>query len=133
MIEIENEVFTKCKNALQNVYGEAIFLSGEIINSPPEFPAVMIEEKDNYNYLDSISSLHKENHVIVFVEIQIYSNKKAGKKTECKKIASIIDMVMQNLGFNRTMNQPVTNIANPAIARRIMRFRGLVSKEKYLI
>ena len=60
MIEIENEVFTKCKNALQNVYGDAIFLSGEIINSPPEFPAVMIEEKDNYNYLDSISSLHKE-------------------------------------------------------------------------
>ena len=62
-------------------------------------------------------------------EINIYSNKASGKKSECKSIASLIDNEFATLGLSRTMLQPIPNVDDATIYRITGRYRGVVSTD----
>jgi hypothetical protein len=65
-------------------------------------------------------------------EVNVYSNKKSGKKSECKKIISIIDEEMSALGFTRIMLQPIPNMDDATKYRMTARYRAVVSKDKVI-
>lgn len=131
MISIENEVFTllaidlRAKHKGINIYGEQV---GEIA----KFPCVIIEEKDNAVYQRTMTTEHNENHVSVMYEINVYSNKKTGKKSECKSIFQTIDEKLTELGFTRKVLQPIPNYDEPSIYRMVGRYTALVSKENII-
>lgn len=128
MIDIENDVFTKVSSAVLTQFPNAK-LSGEEVRSPSEFPFVSIEEADNYTYENTIDSGSNENHAVVMYEINVYSNKGAGKKAECKAIFALIDEVMLSFGFTRTMKNPIKN-DTATVYRIIARYTAVVSQEK---
>jgi hypothetical protein len=64
--------------------------------------------------------------------LNVYSNKKSGKKSECKAIASLIDDEMAALGFSRSMLQPIPNMDDATIYRMTGRYRAVVSKDKII-
>jgi hypothetical protein len=131
MIDIENEVFNHVSATLREKY-TGIYVVGEYVKTPPKFPCVSLVEMDNQTYQRTEDSGSSENHVSVMYEVNVYSNKTIGKKSECKEIAAIIDEQMLALGFARTMLQPIPNLDDATIYRMVGRYSAIISKDKLL-
>ena len=131
MINVESEIFNIVATAIRSAYSDA-YVVGEYVKAPARFPCVSIVEIDNATYDRTQTSGGLENHADVTYEINIYSNKTKGKKSECKAIASLIDNEFATLGFSRTMLQPIVNGDDVTIYRMVGRYRGVVSKDKYV-
>lgn len=125
MIDIENEVFTKIATELRSQF-TGINVYGEDVRSPSSFPCVSIVEADNYTLRRTQDSGSNENHANVMYEVNVYSNKTSGKKTECKEIFAVIDEIMLGLGFTRSNKNPVT-MDEATIYRIVGRYVAIVS------
>lgn len=129
MVNVENDIFNIVSIAVRKVYPD-IFISGEYVKSPPKFPCVSLVEMDNSAYTRTQTSSSVENHAELMYELNVYSNKTKGKKSECKAIASLIDDELAALGFSRTMLQPIPNLDDATIYRMVGRYRAVASKDK---
>ena len=128
MIDVEKVIFDLIAKVVRSEYPDA-YVVGEYVKSSPRFPCVSIIEIDNTAYDRTQTSGSLENHVDLTYEVNIYSNKTSGKKSECKAIASLIDNEFAALGFSRTMLQPIPNMDDATIYRMTGRYRGVVSKD----
>ena len=128
MIEVENEIFNIVATAVREKYPDA-YIVGEYMKAPARFPFISIVEIGNTAYDRTQTSSSLENHADITYEVNIYSNKTSGKKSECKAIASLIDNEFATLGFSRTMLQPIPNLEDATIYRMLGRYRGVVSKD----
>ena len=107
MISYENEIFTQIATRLREEFPD-IFVASTLNLNPTKFPCVFIEEADNYPYYRTGDTANIENHVAVMHEINVFSNKASGKKTEAKAIMKVIDEEYQKLGFRRQTLQPLS-------------------------
>ena len=128
MIDIENELFTKIATALRAEFS-GIYVVGEYVNAPSKFPAVYIVEQDNTVNRATRDTSGIENFVDVMYQVDIYSNKNKGKKSECKAIAALVDEQFASLGFARSFLNPVPNIDDGTIYRMTGRWIATVSKD----
>lgn len=128
MIDAENEIFTAVRNAVVAEIPN-IYMVGEYTNTPPQFPCISLVEIDNAVYRNSSTESVEENHVAVTYEVNVYSNKTKGKKSEVKAIAKIIDDTLARIGFTRMMFQPVPNLADTTIYRMIGRYRAVIGRD----
>jgi hypothetical protein len=131
MINIESEIFNIIAKVVREKYPD-IYITGEYVKIPPKFPCVSLIEMDNSAYTKTQSSDSVENHAELMYELNVYSNKKSGKKSECKAIASLIDNELAALGFSRTMLQPIPNMDDATIYRILGRYRAVASKDKQI-
>ena len=129
MINVENQIFDIIAKAIENEYPKA-YVVGEYVKAPSQFPCISIVEMDNTAYDKTQTSSSLENHAELMYEVNVYSNKTSGKKSECKAIASLIDNEFATLGFSRTMLQPIPNVEDATIYRMVGRYQGVVSKDK---
>ena len=129
MINCENEIFSVVAEAVKKAYPSA-FISGEYVRTPSKFPFVSLIEMSNTAYDRTQTSGCLENHASLMYEVNVYSNKKSGKKSECKAIATLIDNELATLGFSRTMLQPIPNMDDATIYRMTGRYTAVVSKDK---
>ena len=130
MIDIENEVFTRVASALRQSFA-GITVQGVTEYSPSKFPFVSIEEIDNYSLQRTRDSSGNENHAVLVYEINAYSNKIKGRKSECKAIISAADDIMLQLGFTRLTRNPVS--INDVSAYRILaRYTAVASQDKII-
>lgn len=130
MIDIEDEVFTRVSAAVLEQFPNA-FVVGKETRTPTKFPCVSIEERDNYPLLRTQDSDSLENHVSLLYEINVYSNKAKGSKTECKAILAVADAAMMFIGFTRTMQNPVS-LDDATKYRIIARYGAVAGKDNYL-
>ncbi len=128
MIDIENAVFNRVVTRVREVFPD-IFMAGEYVKSPPSFPAVSLVEMDNSVRVETIDSGSNENHANVMYEVNVYSNKTAGKKTECREILALIDEEMLSIGFTRSTLTPVPNEDDSTVYRMVGRYRAAVSSD----
>lgn len=131
MIDIESELFGLIASKTRIQFPK-IFITGEYIKVPPSFPCVSIVEVDNQVYRNTRDTKSIENHAQVLYEVNVYSNKTKGKKSECKSIISFIDEQFEHYGFTRTMLNPVQNEGDATIYRMVARYRAIVSKDKVI-
>lgn len=131
IIDIENEVFNTVATEVRTKYPD-IYMVGEYVKTPPKFPCVSLVEMDNQSYQSTEDSGSSENHAVLMYEINVYSNKTVGKKSECKAIAALIDERMLALGFARTMLQPIPNLDDATIYRMVSRYSAIISKNKVI-
>lgn len=129
MIDIESQVFTRVSSGLKSLF-TGIFTTGEYVKSPPKFPAVSLVEMDNATSTTHQTNEHCEKYSNVTYELNVYSNKTAGKKTESKKILAAADEIMRNMGFTRTFMNPVQNFEDAAIYRIVARYVGTVGDDQ---
>ena len=128
MIDIENELFTKIATAIRAEFSGA-YVVGEYVNAPSKFPAVYIVEQDNTVNRATRDTSDIENFADVMYQVDIYSNKNKGKKSECKAIAALVDEQFASLGFARSFLNPVPNIDDGTIYRMTGRWIATVSKD----
>lgn len=128
MIDIENLVFDRVAKRVREQFPN-IFIAGEYVMSPPSFPAASLMEMDNSIRDDTVDSGSNENHANVMYEVNVYSNKTTGKKTECKSIIALIDKEMVDMGFVRQSLTPVPNEYDSTIYRMVGRYKAAVSSD----
>lgn len=126
MIDIENQVFDRVAKRVREQFPN-IFIVGEYVKSPSSFPAVSLMEMDNAVRESSMDSSSNENHANVMYEVNVYSNKTTGKKSECKEIIALIDTEMTAMGFVRSTLTPVPNEYDSTIYRMVGRYKAAVS------
>ncbi len=108
MIDIESELFTNIATKLRDRFGAKFTVYGETVLAPSKFPCACIEESDNYAYSQSQDSGSNENHAELVYDVNVYSNKRNGKKAECKKILAVIDEYFTGIGFTRITKNPIS-------------------------
>lgn len=123
MIDIENDVFDYVAKAVRAAHS-GVTVTGEYAESFAKFPAVTIVEADNRVSSDRRSSESLENAADLMYELNIYSNRASGRKTEAKAIADTADGAMQSLGFKRDFRQQVPNLKDATIYRIVCRYSG---------
>ncbi len=128
MVDIENEVFTAIATALRAAYS-GITVEGITTYSPSKFPCVCIEETDNYSLTDTRDTTSNDNHAVVVYEVNVYSNKTSGRKSEAKAILATVDGVMNDFGFTRIARTPI-NMDEATKYRLFARYRAAVSNNK---
>lgn len=128
MIDVESEIFNRVAKVIRSKYPDA-YVVGEYVRSTSRFPCISIIEMDNTAYDKTQTSSSLENHAELMYEVNIYSNKTSGKKSECKAIASLLDNEFATLGFSRTMLQPIPNLDDATIYRILGRYKAVVSKD----
>lgn len=129
MIDCENEIFRALAERVHETYPD-IYITGAYVRAPSSFPCVSIEEKNNAVWRNGRDSTILENFAAVMYEVNIYSNKSNGRKTECKAIAACVDEAMAHLGFTRTMLNPLPNAADATVYRMTGRYQAIIGKMK---
>lgn len=131
MIDIENEVFTAIATKARAKF-KGLYMTGEYVASPPQFPCVSLIEMDNAVYRRTMDSSMDENYSSVMYELNVFSNKKGTKKSECRKIAAFIDGELRKMGFVRRFLNPIPNVADSTIYRLTGRYSAVISKDKVI-
>lgn len=123
MIDIESQVFTPIAHEVRSQFAGA-FVTGEYVKAPSEFPHVSMVESDNYTSAGHRDTSNAERYSTVMYEINVYSNKATGKKSECRQIMALIDHMMYCRNFTRLSMTPVPNMEDATIYRITARYRA---------
>ena len=128
MIDIESQIFTMLYDAIKAVYPNCDVKS-ELDLEPSKSPAVMIEEINNASNTQTMTTT--ENHAVVDYEINIFSSKASGRKSEAKAILSLIDSVMTEMNFQRLMTNPVS-LSDSTRYRLVARYTAVVGTNEVI-
>lgn len=128
MVDVENELFTTVATALRAAY-TGISVESITTYSPSKFPCVCIEETDNYSLTITGDTASNDNHAVVVYEVNVYSNKAGGRKSEAKAILNTVDGIMNDLGFTRLARTPI-NMDDATKYRLFARYRAAISNDK---
>ena len=131
MIDIENDIFDYVAKALRAEHPGLLVIS-DFIAAPAKFPVATIVEADNRILQRVRTSDDIENGVSVMYELNVYSNKATGKKSEAKEIANTADGIFEGLGFTRTFRQQIPNLKDATIYRIVCRYSAVVDKDFYI-
>lgn len=126
MIDVENLVIDTISKALKASAYSSTYVTTEYADTPSSFPCVSVFEADNYTYQKTQDNDLQEHHTNVMYEINVYSNKTKGSKTEAKKIMEIVDSTMQNNKFTRIIKQPIPN-KDKTIYRIVARYEAVIA------
>ena len=126
MIDLENDIYDYAAKALRAAH-TGIDVAAEYVEMPAKFPHVSIVEADN-RVLERMRTNRIENAASVMYEVNIYSNKASGKKSEAKAIANTLDDVLSGIGFTRTFREQVPNLRDATIYRIVCRYEAVIDK-----
>lgn len=126
MIDIENDIYDYVAKRIRAAH-TGIFIAGEYVETPAKFPAVTLVEADN-RILTRMRTDNIENAVQSMFEVNIYSNKASGKKSEAKAIANTADAIFAEIGYTRTFREQVPNLNNATIYRIVCRYEAVIDK-----
>lgn len=126
MIDLENDIYDYAAKALRAAH-TGIDVAAEYVEMPAKFPHVSIVEADN-RILERMRTNNIENAIQSMFEVNIYSNKASGKKSEAKEIANTLDDVLSGIGFTRTFREQVPNLRDATIYRIVCRYEAVIDK-----
>ena len=110
MIDVENLVIDTISKAIgASAYSNTLVVS-DYTDTPSNFPCVSVIEADNYTY-----------------EVNVYSNKTKGAKSEAKAILEIVDTAFQNIKFTRTFKNNIPN-KDKTIYRIVARYEAVIGE-----
>lgn len=123
MIDVESLIFTPIAEALRAAFPK-INVTGEYVKAPSSFPHVSLVEQDNYPTPEHMTNSDREQFATLMYEVNIYSDKAVGKKSQCKSILKVVDELMYQRNFTRIASSPVPNMENATIYRLVARYRA---------
>lgn len=131
MIDIESDVYKIVRDAAVGVMGEGkVDVSGVYSKDPAHFPFVSVVETDNSTYQQMRTSDVVDNFVNVTYDVNVYSNRQATKKSECKAIIAAIDEALLGAGFVRLSLNQTPNLLDATVFRMTARYRATVDRNR---
>lgn len=121
MIDAENYIFTVVAEDLRAKH-PGIFVTGDIVSKPSQFPCVSFYESDNYTARDRLDTSPTIGMRVLAYRADVYSNKAGQKKTEAKQILSDIEDILYKHDFV-TDARTVLNDMGDTIHHKVATFR----------
>lgn len=124
----KNAVYTAVANTLRadtrfnQSDGSACFCTAERNNAPSAFPCAWIVEIDAYpenRYIDLALTADTKRSTF---EVQCFSNLASGATSQTYNMIEAATEAFRQLGYIRTMSEPMQNTMRPEIKRHIARF-----------
>ena len=122
MIDVESKIYSPIRTALVNAY-DGIYVTSEPTATTAKFPAVSIVQQDNYMSIGKLDNSGAERFATVMFQVDVYSNKASGRKSQCKEIMGVIDTMLYGMNFTRLSLTPVP-MANDGYYRLTARYRA---------
>lgn len=126
MINIEPQIFNLLYDAIIAEF-PTCDVKSELDLEPSKSPAVMIEEINNTSNQQTATTGENENHAIVDYEVNVFSSKATGRKTEAKAILGLIDSVLLRYNFQRLSTTPAS-LSDSTRYRLVARYTAVVDK-----
>lgn len=128
IIDKSSLVFTRIKKTVKDYCGENA--SQTYIASPPSFPYIFVDQKDNPSTGEDMSN--NENAVEPLIEITVYTKGDASFSSN-KNIHKLSDTAMRDMGFKRTFGpQQITNVSDTSITRLVARYSRVIGSDDTL-
>lgn len=122
MIDIESKIYSPIAEALQTEF-PGIFVTSEPVATSSKFPAVSIVQQDNYMSYNKLDNSGRERFATVMFQVDVYSNKSSGRKSQCKEILKVVDDMMFAKNFTRLTATPIP-MPNEGYYRYTARYRA---------
>lgn len=100
MTNIFNEMFTSVAVPIRSAF-PGVFVTGERIPAPAQFPCVVFSESDNYEDAFSIDNSGRERITVMMYEVTVFSNKSNGKRSQCIEILTKVDSILKSKNASR--------------------------------
>jgi hypothetical protein len=131
MIDVNNEVFTSVATSVRGKHTGAT-VTGEYTRKPSKFPAVTLDEIQNVMVDRLEDSSNAENFAGVTYRLQVFSNKRTGKKAEAREIFATADAEMRRMGFRRVTYTTTPEIYDSTIYNISATYEAVVSSAGYV-
>lgn len=131
MIDHCNEIFTTVAQAVRADH-EGTTVTGEYTRKPSKFPTVTLDETQNITMDNLVDSTHIENYSGVTYRLQVFSNKKNGKKAQARAIFATADEALRGMGFRRVTYTTTPEIYDSTIYSITATYEGVVSALGYV-
>lgn len=106
MIDVEAKIYSPIAIALKAEFPD-IFVTSEPVATSAKFPAVSIVQQDNYMSVNKLDNSGRERFATLMFQVDVYSNKSSGRKTQCKQIMNVVDKMLFALNFTRITLTPL--------------------------
>ena len=126
MFEIEREIFTVVADTVLATYSTCQILN-KFVYAPDKFPCVSIVLGDDGTPYGMFDSSRADNFHDITLNVDVYSNKADGNKTEAEAIMQIIKDKLISLNFVMVSCKPNSNISNASIYRITATFTARVN------
>ena len=131
MIDKLNEIFTNVATSVRNRH-TGCSVTGEYTRKPSKFPAVTLDEIQNVVVDRLEDSSNAENFAGVTYRLQVFSNKRTGKKAEAREIFATADAEMRRMGFRRVTYTTTPEIYDSTIYCIMATYEAVVSSAGYV-
>ena len=131
MIDKLNEIFTSVATSVRNKH-TGTTVTGEYTRKPSKFPAVTLDEIQNVVVDRLEDSSNAENFAGVTYRLQVFSNKRTGKKAEAREIFATADAEMRRMGFRRVTYTTTPEIYDSTIYCIMATYEAVVSAAGYV-
>lgn len=130
MINIEPQIFTRVYDAVKAAFPDCDVKS-ELDLEPSSVRAVMIEEIGNYSNQQTATTDEMENHAVIDYEVNVFSSKATGRKSDAKAILAVVDGILLGLNFQRLSTMPAS-LSDSTRYRLVARYTAVVSKNEII-
>lgn len=131
MIDVNNEVFINVATRVRERH-TGCSVTGEYTRKPSKFPAVTLDETQNVMVDRLEDSSNEEKFAGVAYRLQVFSNKRTGKKAEAREIFATADAEMRRMGFRRVTYAPTPEIYESTIYNITATYEAVVSAVGYV-
>ena len=131
MIDKLNEIFTNVATRVRDQH-TGTTVTGEYTRKPSKFPAVTLDEMQNVMVDRLEDSSGAENFAGVIYRLQVFSNKRTGKKAEAREIFATADAEMRRMGFRRVTYTTTPEIYDSTIYNITATYEAVVSSAGYV-
>ena len=131
MIDKLNEIFTSVATSVRNKH-TGTTVTGEYTRKPSKFPAVTLDEIQNVVVDRLEDSSNTENFAGVTYRLQVFSNKRTGKKAEAREIFATADAEMRRMGFRRVTYTTTPEIYDSTIYNITATYEAVISTAGYV-
>ena len=131
MIDKLNEIFDSVATSVRNKH-TGTSVTGEYTRKPSKFPAVTLDEIQNVVVDRLEDSSNAENYAGVTYRLQVFSNKRTGKKAEAREIFATADAEMRRMGFHRVTYTTTPEIYDSTIYNITATYEAVVSSAGYV-
>lgn len=131
MIDKLNEIFTSVATSVRSKH-TGTSVTGEYTRKPSKFPAVTLDETQNVMVDRLEDSSNAENFAGVTYRLQVFSNKRTGKKAEAREIFATADAEMRRMGFRRVTYTTTPEIYDSTIYNITATYEAVVSSAGYV-
>lgn len=131
MIEHSNEIFTIVANRVRSKHSGATVI-GEYTRQPSKFPTVTLDEYQNVMVDHLEDSSNEEKYAGVAYRLQVFSNKRSGKRAEARAIFATADAELRRMGFRRVTYTTIPEINESTVYSITATYEAVLSETGYV-